>query len=121
MGNKLSGIKLVFHDSNWKNSLAVVTTNVDAEVGADGNLVINSPVNGTDVVGRSTREVKGVISLEEFNQDILEWNEKADRIWYEINTEVPFCRYFLDGLFYLNLALLILNIFLYGKLTKVSF
>ena len=110
MGNRLQGLTFTFNDSNWKNSLAVVTTNVEAEIGNDGDVVINSPNNGTDVVGRSTRDVS--FSVE---NDALYWEGKVADMIHLINTEQPLCRMFLDTLFWLNLVMFTMNIFLYGE------
>ena len=110
MGNRLQGLTFTFNDSNWENSLAVVTTNVDADIGNDGDIIINSPNNDTDTVGRSIRDV----SLN-FEHDVAVWNGKISDLIQAINTEQPLCRMLLDTVFWLNMILLALNIFMYSK------
>ena len=117
MGNRLQGISFNFSDSAWRNTLDIITTNVDNQIGGDGDLSVNSVANVTDKVGRGTRSTDFHTKDWTFDdwqnyieENVLENSLDSPNLWV-----IPICSYILAGLVLLNFLMLIMVLTSLGK------
>ena len=110
MGNKPTRITVNFSDSAWRNTLDVITTNIDNNIGGDGDLVVNSADNATDNTGRRTRSIDvdrhtaqwTFDDWQEFIDDLNEIKDETNKlsVW-----NIPICELILAILAVVNVLL----------------
>ena len=115
MGNRLGKVSFSFSDSNWRNSLNVITTNVESEINGDGDgsIAINSNDNATDMVGRSGR------SIDAMSRDFAYWDAQVKSVmdsatWEKVN-RIPLCEWIFEALFILNVIMITILVALTGE------